>query len=78
MKHDTETMGISQTREMIRIDDHNPGTFEFLLEEHAVLYIEDNPNKTSGPDRYCMPHMMLTEEFASNAKRIRVTVDIID
>jgi hypothetical protein len=70
---DLDTMGISETRIMIRIDDHNPGTFQFLQDENAVLYIED-----SGQERHCMPHMMLSKEFASNAKTIRVTVDIIE
>ena len=69
---DLDTMGISETRIMIRIDGHNPGTFQFLQDENAVLYIED-----SGLEM-CMPHMMLTKKFASNARIIRVTVDIVE
>lgn len=69
----SNVMGIEmETRKMIRVDDHDSGTFQFLQDENAVLYIED-----SGKD-HCMPHMMLTKAFASNAKVIRVTVEIIE
>jgi len=63
--------GITETREMIRVDDHNPGTFTFLQDEGAVLFIED-------PTDTVMPHMMLRKAFARNAKRIKVSVTIIE
>ena len=63
--------GITETREMIRVDDHNPGTFTFLQDEGAVLFIED-------PTDTAMPHMMLRKAFARNAKRIKVSVTIIE
>jgi len=68
---DGEHMGITETREMLRVDDHNPGTFQFLQDEGAVLFIED-------PTDTVMPHMMLRKEFASNATRIAVTVTILE
>ena len=67
---------ITETREMIRVDDHDPGTFTFLQDEGAVLFIEDSGVKYTSDE--VMPHMMLREAFARNAKRVVVTVTIVE
>lgn len=66
--------GISETRDFIRVDDHNPGTFEFLQDENIVLFTEE---MALAPEP-CMPNIVLHKKFASTAKRIRVTVDILE
>jgi len=71
---DGEHMGITETCEMIRVDEHNPGTFEFMQDEDLVLFIADVPRGAKEP----IPHMVLRKEFASNATRIAVVTTILE
>ena len=71
-----DTMGISETRKMIRVENQ--------IADHPdrkqcdVLFIEDNLDIEHQSHRPCMSHMALFREFASNATVIRVTVEIIE
>jgi hypothetical protein len=61
--HDSETMGISETREFIRTGDTKNG----------VAFME------MGSDRHITTgEIDLVPRFASDAKRIRVTVEIVE
>lgn len=66
--------GISETREFIRVDDRNSG----LQDEDIVLFAERVYPIKDGPPEPCMPNIALHKKFASTAKRIRVTVDILE
>ena len=74
--HDKDKMGTSETRKMIRVENQ--------VADHPdrkscdVLFIEDNLDIEYPSHRPCMSHMMLIKDFASNAKVIRVTVEIIE
>jgi NifB/MoaA-like Fe-S oxidoreductase len=67
--HDLDTMGISETRmfEPSRDIELTDGSTTF----GCVVFEPMNDDKT-------MPTITLAKKFASNAKKIRVTVDIIE
>ena len=61
--HDPETMGISETREFIRTGDTKNGV--------GFMEMKNNRHITTG-------EIDLVPRFASNAKKIRVTVEIVE
>jgi hypothetical protein len=69
-------MGISETRKMIRVE--NQVADHPDREKCDVLFIEDNLDIEYPSNRPCISHMTLIKDFASNAKVIRVTVDIVE
>jgi hypothetical protein len=71
-----DTMGITETRKMVRVENQ--------IADHPdrqncdVLFVEDNLDIENPSNRPCLSHMALFREFASNAKQILVTVEIIE
>ena len=63
-------MGISETREFTRADNIKQTAYG------CVVFVEGNGKWE--PEEPCMPTIVLAKEFASNAKKIRVTVDIVE
>jgi hypothetical protein len=63
-------MGISETREFTRADNIKQTAYG------CVVFVEGNGKWE--PAEPCMPTIVLANEFASNAKKIRVTVDIVE
>ena len=61
--------GISETREFIRADDVKQTTYGCVVFQEGKNALAPEP---------CIPVIALAKEFASNAKRIRVTVDILE
>ena len=60
--------GISETREFIRADNTQQTTYGCVVFAEEIALAPEP----------CMPTIALAIEFASNAKRIRVTVDILE
>ena len=60
--------GISETREFTRADNSKQTVYECVVFEEQIALAPEP----------CMPTIVLAKELASNAKRIRVTVDIIE
>jgi len=61
-------MGISETREFTRADNIKQTVYGCVVFEEQIALAPEP----------CMPTIALAKEFASNAKKIRVTVDIVE